>query len=43
MVSEKKIPKIRKGVHMINFTKLPTRKKAYGGAGGGKLSILYTH
>lgn len=41
MVSEKKIPKIRKGVYMIDFTKLPTRKKAYGGAGGGKLSILY--
>ena len=26
---------------MINFTNLPTRKKAYGGANGSKLSVIY--
>lgn len=26
---------------MIDFTNLPTRKKAYGGANGSKLSVVY--
>lgn len=26
---------------MIDFTNLPTRKKAYGGANGNKLSVVY--
>lgn len=26
---------------MIDFTNLPTRKKAYGGANGSKISVLY--
>ena len=28
---------------MIDFTKLPTRKKAYGGANGSKLSVVYNN
>ena len=28
---------------MIDFTRLPTRKKAYGGANGSKLSIVYNN
>lgn len=28
---------------MINFTNLPTRKKAYGGANGSKLSVVYNN
>lgn len=28
---------------MIDFTNLPTRKKAYGGANGSKLSIIYNN
>ncbi len=28
---------------MINFTNLPTRKKAYGGANGSKLSVIYNN
>lgn len=28
---------------MIDFTILPTRKKAYGGANGSKLSIIYNN
>lgn len=26
---------------MINFTNFPIRKKAYGGANGNKLSVVY--
>ena len=26
---------------MLDFTSLPTRRKAYGGANGNKLSIIY--
>ena len=26
---------------MIDFTNLPTRKKAYGGANGNKISVIY--
>ena len=26
---------------MIDFTNLPMRKKAYGGANGNKLSVIY--
>ena len=28
---------------MIDFTNLPTRKKAYGGANGSKLSVIYNN
>ena len=28
---------------MINFTNLPTRKKAYGGANGSKLSVIFNN
>ena len=26
---------------MLDFTNLPTKKKAYGGANGSKLSVIY--
>ena len=26
---------------MLDFTNLPTKKKAYGGANGRKLSVIY--
>ena len=28
---------------MIDFTYLPTKKKAYGGANGSKLSVIYNN
>ena len=28
---------------MIDFTNLPIRKKAYGGANGSKLSVVYNN
>lgn len=29
------------GVPMIDFSSLPTKKKAYGGKNGSKLSVVY--